>query len=106
MDEFIKNKIADLNQRAQKLWVNPNAEDHVIAICLFSSPDESIHQGWFSHWDSKSVVSSYYDSYIAEGKDLVQVLNYLDEYLSIAEDLNDMLIKDGERIVEEIGFTD
>ena len=106
MDNIIKEKIADLNKRAQKLWVKDGWEDHVIAVCLFSSPDENIHQGWFSHWNYKSVVPSHFDSFIAEGKDIVQVLLILEGYLEIAEDVSLDLIKEGERIAEENGFTD
>ena len=106
MDTLIEEKIADLNRRAQKLWVKPELEDHVIAVCLYSSPDEAIHQGWFSHWNYKSAISSYFDSYIAEGKDLAEVLFYLEEYLEIAESVSRNLIKEGERIAEANGFTD
>lgn len=97
--------IADLNGRASKIWINPRNSDYeVVAVCLYV--EVNFAQAWFSHWHQKGSMPTYYDKFIAEGKDIDDALFYLDEYLSIQEVRSDMLEKDGERIVDEIGFGD
>ena len=103
----IEDYIQDLNTRATNLWVPKHALDReVVAVCIFISPKGRSFQAWLSHWNIKGVISTHFDSFISVGTSLEESLSGLDTFISNSEMTAAANIKDGERIVDQIGFTD
>jgi hypothetical protein len=102
----IQQFIVVLNARATRLWIRPNDDDNIVAVSIYTSQDGSYFSAWFSHWNNKGAVPSFYDKNFYDGVTAEQALLNLESYLFKQESMSAFYIKEGERIVDEIGFGD
>jgi hypothetical protein len=108
----LEEKIADLNKRMAGHYLPDGNETNVIAVCLFVATDTNLVQGWFSRFDESGYRCSKVniEDFIAEGRQVSDVLSALEEYVNITDEVaNSEIINalcDGEKIIEEIGFGD